>query len=529
MIAGEPKSSKWYLKRIAARVAELFRPELRWHRRLWTVGTALALRELLDGAQAVDNSILSQGTFDHLRANLHRLTDRDEGLGTERERLQLKARLKDKNLRARNVAYYSIEQSLHNARDHYLKRWGAALRGAEVAPAVERTSRSIATHLLDAGFSQTYLRRRWADLVASTDCDVPAMLDDLQREMGSPSHLYDSIVPFERAPGQRASTAPLWQDATKTRHWLHENGHRHAGIRYCGSVRFQFPARDVWAASEHVRDLVQWIMSRASVGATGPLKPLGSIWFSRVPDPITLERDRRGVYVPSLYRADHIYKAKSSHALDNAIELIGTFDTAPASYAVVAGWSAVESMLIGPGEGDDRVVAADRMAALVTCAFVRAELTLLAAVHERYGDDELAARLAKTSDSRERASAIGHHIALGEALSLRSIEDRCAEARVRQVLKQPSELLEEIRWYTSQSFRRLYRQRNLIVHGGLVSGIAIEATARSTAPILGAGFDRIVHANLDRENSSLALVAQAQDRMGRLEDSPPEYLVDLLE
>jgi hypothetical protein len=44
------------------------------------------------------------------------------------------------------------------------------------------------------------------------------------------------------------------------------------------------------------------------------------------------------------------------------------------------------------------------------------------------------------------------------------------------------------------ALRRLCRARNIILHGGATQGVALEASLRTAAPLVGPGLDRIVHA-----------------------------------
>ena len=54
------------------------------------------------------------------------------------------------------------------------------------------------------------------------------------------------------------------------------------------------------------------------------------------------------------------------------------------------------------------------------------------------------------------------------------------------------------------AFRRLYRQR------GRTDGVALQASLRTAAPLVGVGIDRIIHAHYVDGLSSLQLVARAK-------------------
>ena len=91
--------------------------------------------------------------------------------------------------------------------------------------------------------------------------------------------------------------------------------------------------------------------------------------------------------------------------------------------------------------------------------------------------------------------------------------------------------LTTIRRYVTESLRRLYNQRNIIAHSGSLRSVTLEATLRTSLPLVGAGLDRIVHAQLESggELKPLALVARAETEL-RMVGSPGERdLASLLE
>ncbi|GAA1393958.1 hypothetical protein GCM10009599_17630 [Luteococcus peritonei] len=87
--------------------------------------------------------------------------------------------------------------------------------------------------------------------------------------------------------------------------------------------------------------------------------------------------------------------------------------------------------------------------------------------------------------------------------------DVAAVNRVSQLISNPSATLGRVQTYMQGSFRRLYRQRNLIMHGGAVRSVALASTARTTGPLGGALLDRIVVAAHLEARSPLDAVAAA--------------------
>jgi hypothetical protein len=77
--------------------------------------------------------------------------------------------------------------------------------------------------------------------------------------------------------------------------------------------------------------------------------------------------------------------------------------------------------------------------------------------------------------------------------------------------------------------RRLYRQRNIVVHGGITASVAMEATLRTAAPLVGAGLDRIVHAKLSAHVRPLELAARAANSLELVGDHIGSSVVTMLE
>jgi hypothetical protein len=89
--------------------------------------------------------------------------------------------------------------------------------------------------------------------------------------------------------------------------------------------------------------------------------------------------------------------------------------------------------------------------------------------------------------------------------------------------------LKRINLYIECALRRLYRLRNLVAHGGRTDSIALEAGARAAAPLVGAAFDRIHHANISESLSPVELIARAQQRIALLDITNKTELISLLD
>lgn len=98
-----------------------------------------------------------------------------------------------------------------------------------------------------------------------------------------------------------------------------------------------------------------------------------------------------------------------------------------------------------------------------------------------------------------------------------------------KLLSSPQHELTDVRDMITNTFRRLYRQRNIVVHGGSTAGAALHGTLRTAAPLLGAGLDRLVHAQLTTRVAPLDLAARAENSLALVNDPYGPSVPELLE
>ncbi|MFD2281757.1 hypothetical protein ACFSUJ_21050 [Streptomyces lusitanus] len=87
--------------------------------------------------------------------------------------------------------------------------------------------------------------------------------------------------------------------------------------------------------------------------------------------------------------------------------------------------------------------------------------------------------------------------------------DRPAAQRMADLVQNPRPVLNDVAGAFRIALRRLYRTRNIILHGGATQGVALEASLRTAAPLVGAGLDRIIHADYVESLDPLPLAARA--------------------
>ncbi|RKH32346.1 hypothetical protein D7Y13_17325 [Corallococcus praedator] len=519
--------SKDTSQRVAARLLEFFAAQTGWFRGLWEVGTVLSLRELLEAVDAVPAGILSEKAVEWLANELSKALGQDEGIAPpSRSLLQ---RLLGSPLKHRSGELPAVIRLTEQIDAAYLSRWAQRIAlGMPVKP--ERLARAVASHLLDAGFSPDFLHRwlKYRLLHASQLQSLAELLEDAHALARSPPSDFRVLLTVNSALGTPGLPPSQWCDAPAVSKWLSTNGFDPTHVRQGGGWLLTIRCRDAYSAVERASETVEKLAARLLIGAGHQMRPGEHAYVEGVNHPLPLRRQRR-VEVRSLERQAQLFEYGAPSRVDAAFELLGQLD-APAVVAVAAGWAAIEALLVAPGDGQ-KSPAGDRLASLVACSFPRAELTLLASLQGRNNDSPLRAQLRQCARGRDRAALMGNAIRQAQPLPWAEEDwsQKAAVARMDGLLKDPQKKLKDVEGYAVRAFRRLYRQRNLVLHGGKTDAVALRASLRTVAPLIGAGIDRIAHAWFGHGVQPLELAVKARHRLDLLEAREPLAMLDLLE
>lgn len=528
-----------YARHVLARMSDFFVDERGpWPRRLWDIGSVLALEEVWEAGHWQAHNVLTPATCDWQRNELKAILGKDAGLGDRDLRREITSLL-SKPLPDPSPERRRLKEIIGHLRPGYLDRWTTAIaveEAARVKP--ERFSRTVAAHLLDLGYSGLYLRD-WARGLKTARVTVTDIAESAAELARAHPQTFDVLVALDKVPRRDLAEAmPNWLNKGKVGAWLREHGHDTAGFRTGGGFVYQLQALDALGAADQARQLVDRMTARSEFlrGRRGGVLPLPYIWVAGYSTPVPLEPPARGVDVLSLVSEGHLYKADSRERIDDALELAAASNRGALAPAVAGGWAAVESLLVHPddprgdGERSGKAVAADRMAAIIACSWPRAELTALAHRHQPAQPDALSEAIAACTANRERARLVADALRTGgpEALALR-YTDTAAAQRMADLVQNPRRQLDEVNHAFRIAMRRLYRTRNIILHGGATQGVALDASLRTAAPLLGAGLDRIVHASYTEGLDPLDLAARAEVALQLVDGETGLSTVDLLE
>lgn len=513
-------------EKVIARLLEFFHRRKPWHRRLWGIGTVLALDEVGEyGHLCLDGAHQSSDGLRFVVATVRREVQRDPGLRDLAGELETVLSQLDvaSPSKVKPGVIAELEHLARRANDGYLASWSQAT----FPTPVEFTSRAIASHLLDRGFSGDHLHRWLSAKSASIGAvaDLAHLAEEMVHEM--PTRGYAVFIPCARP---RIGTTDdggqdPWLDGPEAARWLESNVPGNEARRHNGGFVYSVTALDPWAAVDSALETFHRTASRVRVAraASDELRPDGWIRVAGVERADFQARTpRRQVEIGSLERQGVVYDVDraSQSPIDDALELASYLEGTGTGAAVIGGWAAIEGLLIRPAEGS-HYLAADRLAALVACSVPRAELTPLSYAHERNAHDALANDLKAADSNRARVELVEAHLATTPTLDLNNAEDAAALDRIVSMKNNPQWELNRVKDYVTESLRRLYNQRNLVMHAGTTASVVLDATLRTAPSLVGAGLDRLAHAHFSSGGKAdpLDLVARAEVEL-RLAGTP---------
>ncbi len=500
---------------VVARLLDYFGRRTDWQRRLWNPGTVNLLAETLEALAFLETGHLRERTVVDLSATAQRRAGPDLGVGPPAIRSALRSALRAAP--GNTLGRYQLEHLLMTIRENYLGRWSDALSDEPGRIGTEEASRLLAGHLLGLGFSPESLHR-WAVWFGKTKraSSLAELFDEAEQVARRPTHNWTVLIPFGSIERHEQTMPPEWLEPADVTVWLDENA-PHASIRQAGGFVVDIEALDPWAAVEVASDAVESLAARVAVGMPGNARfhPLSEAFVAGSTHDFQLGRPRRQVDVHSLKRQNALFSIAEPSLrgrLRSAIDLVAPLETGAPGAAIAGGWAAIEAILARPDT--QNVEAASDLAVLIACSFPRAELTPLTYAYERENDDALAAGLAEAPSNRVRCELLGRAIERGDQLSFEEPSDRAAAERLREIVGDPRVVLGRVTAYAEEAIRRLYRQRNLVLHAGITSSVAMAATLRTVPPLVGAGLDRLVHDALATGTSEpLRLVARARSEL----------------
>lgn len=519
---------------VVTRMVELIDVRSPWNRSLWQLGTIQSVREVLECARATwSGAIGNPGALEHVSSRCSAEVQSDIGIGAQAvrnllaEKLQQLAPKKNapKLTTSEKTALSSeIEELTARANRDYLQRWHAqVISNGLTTDSIERTARLILTHLLDDGFDRKHIHGFLTAKLDSTEENVLETIILRGHEMcREPESEYSFAVPLRA--GNRARNIPslenLFLELGEIRREAAEISKDAPGAQIfnrlvsqdsAAIIGLSASARDPHAAATKVYERLRKIEERATVGrGVNGVLAFSPVILDRTNKKLRNRRsENQAVIVPSLDR-HNLYTQDLNTQLDNALGLLSSRQHLSSVASVAMLWAAVEGLLGHPGaQGID---AADGLAAIVACSFPRAELEDL--LDKTMREDIVAAGLRSELNDAQGSTKAG---LLLEALRkngstiFTEVADIAAASRILQIDADPQGTLTRVQKYFVDVFRRLYYQRNFIMHAAKFDSVSLPSTISSAPKLVAAGVDRVVHAQYVRKPADpLALAVRAQ-------------------
>ncbi|MGZ1491236.1 hypothetical protein [Brevibacterium sediminis] len=532
-----------YSRHVVARFADFTNPKTPWPRRLWDLGTFLALEELHDVGIWLDRNVLSPSAVNWLQRDLEPQLGQDVGFGTNDVRKQLTQCLRSE-LKIKSDGRRRLRHVIDTAREGYLERWTEKAASNE-PPGAERVARAAASHLLDAGHSLHGLRR-W--LEGRSALSAADLLTETAMLAAQRPRLFRLWVPVFNVPQMERLADPLPNFSRNENLELAIAGKFEDKFPKptVGAFQYEVEARDAERAAEVVVEVVERMQARARfAGPIGRIDVAPSAYVESENRFIDLRIPDRGAAIMSLVAESQLlavgpaktYSAER-HAIDDALELAAPLYSGPLAPAISGSWAALEALLTDAQDTDQnegKVVAATNAARLAACSWPRAELTALSyqVDSKRAAKEEWFAQLKNAKTNRDRSAVIADRLTQESYLPLKRTwriqSDAAAVTRMKNLLTDPTYSLNQVSGYIEASLRRLYRCRNVIVHGGSTRGDVLDSTLRVAAPLVGATLDRLTHAHLVLMNEPLHLATRADAAIDMASDKDMGLpVVDLL-
>jgi len=513
-------------EKIAFRMEEFWASSTSWQRGLWHLGSTAAIGELLEASESIPESSLRS-----LQADVERLTGPDPAVGSETTRNTLRQLLK-KDLVFKHANWHELNQLLSIIDRDYLKRWADVL-STPSPPGVERVARSIAGYLVHAGFSATYLHR-WLQYQVKyrpESLSIADFTEEANRLVQIPRQRFKVLIPVISAPDITDHPPPEWLPATRVTDLISKIQGARTDSRQNGGFLLDVSARDQYMAVDLARDLVDRWDARAELSTGHGIQMVNQAWVQDFKKPIILSQQARQVHIGALRRQNQIYSSLSqdqtSVRIDDALQLVKPMRNGTRSGSLSGGWAAIECLLTDDREQES--LASPRLANIIACSFPRAELTTLAIAHRDSANDALADELKKADGNLQLSRILAEALSGGLHIFCRGPHDDAACDRMRQLLSDPINTLNRVRDYSTICLNRLYRQRNLMLHGGRVEGDGRSEALLTAAPLVGAGLDRIVHAWFAEKTPPIVLAARAELNLQLVSSPGGRHLTELLE
>jgi len=408
--------------------------------------------------------------------------------------------LPSKKVEESRPALIALKELIHRLDSGYLWRWGEAL--TQVPPTtleIETTARLIAADLLDCGFHPAHLAKWIEKRAGQEEKSLLEILRDGQKMKHEGVIDYDFLIAFTEIPEK--ALAAFENDAIKVGEFQRvystaTNSLNMGSIDPVkGAAKISTRARDPFSAVENVLQWLKRYETRVRISSGEELT-----FDTRVIDVNALKI--RELPVGKLLQLSSIEKhlvfrpnapnATVLAQIDDALALLAPHLQTTPGVSVASLWAAAEGLL-GSSETSGASVAT-RLAEIVACSFPRDEIHTLARKWRRNGNGALHDDLRRHWKSYFINAAFVAGIAANGDPGFDDAADSAAVIRVQSALASPQIQVATIRDYLDSAFRRLYYQRNYIMHAAKFDSVSLVRATEMSPVLVAAGLEQIINA-----------------------------------
>lgn len=529
MIARMPIVEPPHYEHFTARMMEICSTRAPWHRRLWRAGTIQLASELRD--ESVRPGTPESAIADQRKYVRHCLQT-DNGIADRGQAVISNLPGIRPGISTSDHSWMSLREHVARYDHDYLNTWANAL---DAAPSrnrpidVEGAVRRITAHILDSGMHKSSLYA-WLRDIRDDPTQTPTIGDFLReadQRLKTPHRQYTFCVPVQTTPRFDLALAPGWMTARETSEWKKTHAPRAPGMAQRGSFLIEVSAHDINAAADLARTHIANLMTKLELGSKKPVIASHSMWSMEKGNELPTQATNRLINVRSVERLGRLHDLTMADYITNTLTLVQSLRTGSPHVAIVNGWAAIESLMVGPSDQAD-IVAAERFALIVATSMLRAEFSWLSRSYANAHTSPEAQEMRECAENIDRAQLFQKHVQSAPPLALDPV-DSLALDRVRPALSNPRGEVEKITGILTREFTRLYRKRNMIVHGGQIHEGSLHSLSETLAPLIGAGVDRVVHVGLKFDVPPIELSAVAESRLHYLTPSIPTSPGNLLE
>lgn len=494
-----------YAAELAGEMNRYLNSRFGWTTTLFQQSTPDLLQELLVAGSQVANGVLSSSSFDELNNQVKHQFFRDPGLGDMTTRTVLGAVLPKNSDEFSDTShkYRAMSSAMPDIKKAYLDNWKAELSNSAYSLATFPRSLMapgevgayLTAFLLGLGMNPDRLVK-WLDYrltFAKSPITLAQFLDQLIDMRNNSYGLLDVMIVADHTAAPSARPIDGWLTAKEVKGWLTSNGFTPPRTIH-GGILYKSNQWDIYGALEAIGGTIRRLQRRGTLKSGKSLSFYSTAWIKGVRNPQKIP-DNSPIYtlLPGYQlETPSLASPPSSNRLEVAVEFVEAAATVEGPSAAGMLWASLETLLAAPRD-TTKMDVVRRGADIGLIAFIRSEISnSLGVILGRCKDEPLGIALASTPWD-DRLNRLEIALKAAEYETLKRAGPRIHLRHVARLLDQS--YIKGMRATFQHILAGLYRQRNLVLHGGITDGPLIDSYLRCGYPLASAIVNRYARAN----------------------------------